>query len=152
MSACSLLDKAGHNHVGEVTFEAGEVTFEAVPALDLSAPALEFEFDKRTQAAEKMIADGLLAAHEEALGVADLLDRTMIALNDSMLLMGLLEGAPGNFHALFFAGQRRRNASRHCSYRRCGTRSASQNDASTSPGHSRAGPLFLPGYVRLAAR
>ena len=69
MKVCSLLDEGDYDRIGEVTFEA-------VPAWDLSAPALEFEFDERTQGAEEMVLDGLLAAHEEALGVADLLDHT----------------------------------------------------------------------------
>ena len=81
MSACSLLDEAGHDRVGKVTFEA-------VPAFDLAAPALEFQFHERTQGAEEMVADGLLATHEEAFGVADLLDGTMVALDAPVLSMG----------------------------------------------------------------
>ncbi len=99
MRACSLLDEAGHDGIGEVTFEP-------IPALDLAAPALEFEFDERTQATEEVVADGLLAAHEEALGVADLLDGTMITLNAPVFLMGMMEGAPSHFHALFFRGSK----------------------------------------------
>ena len=99
MSAGSLLDEVGHDCIGEVTFEA-------VPALDLSAPALEFQLHERTQATEEVIADGLPAAHEEALGVADLLDGTMIALDGPMLPVGLMERAPSDFHALFFRGSK----------------------------------------------
>ena len=95
MKVCSLLDEGGDDRIGEVTFEA-------VPAWDLSAPALEFEFDERTQAAKKVVANGLLAAHEEAFGVADLLDGAVIALNRPVFPVGLLEGAPSHFHALFF--------------------------------------------------
>ena len=99
MSVCSLLDEVGHDGVGEMTFEA-------VPAWDLPAPALEFEFHERPQATEEMIADGLLAAHEEALGVADLLDGPMITLNRPVLPVGLLEGVPSHFQALFFRGSK----------------------------------------------
>ena len=99
VSACSLLDEVRHDRVGEMTFEA-------VPALDLSAPALEFEFDERTQATEEVVADGLLATHEEPFGVANLLDGAVIALNGPVFLMSLREGAPGNLQALFFRGSK----------------------------------------------
>ncbi len=99
VSACSLLNKGGHGLVGNVAFEA-------VPTFDLPAPALEFEFHERTQATEEVVADGLLAAHEEALGVADLLDRPMIALDGPVFPVRLLEGGPGDFHALFFRGSK----------------------------------------------
>ena len=99
MSVCSLLDEGGHACISEVTFEA-------VPARDLSAPALEFEFDERAQATEEVVADGLPAAHEEALGVTDLLDGTVITLDGPVLPVGLREGAPGHFQALFFRGSK----------------------------------------------
>ena len=99
MSACSLLDEVRHDRVGEMTFEA-------VPALDLSAPALEFEFHERTQATEKVVADGLLATHEEPFGVANLFDGAVIALNGPVLLMRMSEGGPRDFHALFFRGSK----------------------------------------------
>ena len=66
MRACSLLDEVCHDSIDEVAFEA-------VPALDLAALALEFEFEKRPQATEEVVADGLLATHEKAFGMADLL-------------------------------------------------------------------------------
>ena len=97
--ACSLLDEVCHDGIGEVTFEA-------VPAFDFAAPALEFEFDERTQAAEEMVADGLFAAHKEPFGMADLLDGTMIALHGPVLPVGMVEGVPSHFHALFFRGSK----------------------------------------------
>ena len=99
MSVCSLMDEVCYDCISEAAFEA-------VPALDLPAPALEFEFDKRPQATEEMVADGLSAAHKESFGVADLLDRPMIALDGPVLPVGLLEGAPSHFHALFFRGSK----------------------------------------------
>ena len=99
MRANSLLDEVGHDGIGEVAFEA-------VPVLDLSTPALKFEFDKRAQATEEMVADGLLAAHEEPLRMADLLEGAMITLDGPMFLMGLMKGALGDFHALFFRGSK----------------------------------------------
>ena len=99
MKVCSLLDEVGHGLVGEVTFER-------VPAFDLAAPALEFEFHERTQAAKEMVVNGLLAAHEEAFGVADLLEDAMITLDGPMFTVGLLEGVPGDFPALFFRGSK----------------------------------------------
>ena len=99
MSACSLLDEVCHGGISKVTFKA-------VPALDLSTPALEFEFHERPQATEEMVADGLLAAHKEPFRVADLLDGTMITLDGPVFLMGLSEGVPSDFHALFFRGSK----------------------------------------------
>jgi hypothetical protein len=94
-----LLDEVGHDRVGEMTFEA-------VPALDLSAPALEFEFHERTQATEKVVADGLLAAHKEPFGVANLFEGAVIALNGPVLPVGMMEGVPSHFQALFFRGSK----------------------------------------------
>ena len=99
MRAGSLLDEVGHDRVGEVAFEA-------VPAFDLPAPALEFEFHERTQATEEMVADGLPAPHEEPFGVAELLEGPMITLDGPMLPVGLREGMPSHFHALFFRGSK----------------------------------------------
>ena len=99
MRACSLLDEVCHGRIGKVAFEA-------VPAFDFSALALEFEFHERTQATEEMVAGGLLATHEEPLGVADLLEGAMVALDGSVLPVGLLEGVPSDFHALFFRGSK----------------------------------------------
>ena len=99
MRACSLLDEVSHDNIGEVTFKA-------VPALDLATPALEFQLHKRPQATEEMVANGLFAAHEEAFGMANLFDRTMITLDGPVFLMGMMEGGPGDFHALFFRGSK----------------------------------------------
>ena len=99
MSTCSLLDEVGHGLIGNVALEG-------VPAFDLSAPALEFECHERTQAAEEMIVDGLFAAHKEPFRVADLLDGAVITLDGPVLLMGLVEGAPSHFQALFFRGSK----------------------------------------------
>ena len=99
MRTSSLLDEVSHDCIGEVAFEP-------VPAFDLPSPALEFEFDEGTQATEEMVADGLLGAHEEALGMADLLERTMKTLNGPVFLMGLLESVQSHLHALFFRGSK----------------------------------------------
>ena len=99
MRACSLLDEVSHSVIGKMTFEA-------VPVLALAAPALEFEFGERTQATEEVVADGFVATHEEPFGVADLFEGTVIALDGPVLPVGLLEGSPGDFHALFFRGSK----------------------------------------------
>ena len=99
MRACSLLDEVSHGVIGEMTFEA-------VPTLDLPAPALEFEVGERTQATEEMVADGLLATHKEPIGVADLFEGPVVALDSPVFLMGMMEGVPGDFHALFFRGSK----------------------------------------------
>ena len=99
MKACSLLDEAGYGPVGNMALER-------VPAFDLATPASEFQLHERTQATEEVVADGLLAAHEEAFGVADLLDRPMIILDGPMFPVGLLEDVPSHFHALFFRGSK----------------------------------------------
>ena len=99
MSAGSLMDEVCHDGVGEMTFEA-------VPAFDLAAPALEFQLDERTQATEEMVVDGSLPTHEEPLGVADLFNRTMITLDGPVFAMGMAEGMPSHFHALFFRGSK----------------------------------------------
>ena len=97
MKVHSLPDEVGHSVVEEMTFER-------VPAFDLSAPALDFQLHERTQSAEKMVADGGFPAHEELLGMADLLDGTMVTLDAPMLAMHVTEVTQGNFHALFFRG------------------------------------------------
>ena len=92
-----LLDEVGHRVVEEMTFER-------VPAFELPAPALDFQLHERTQGAEKMVADGGFPAHEELLGVADLLNGPMVALDGPVLLMGMHEVTVGDFHPLFFRG------------------------------------------------
>ena len=99
MRVCSLLDEASDGCIGEVTFEA-------VPALELAAPALEFEFGEGPQATEEVVADGLPATHEEPFGVADLLERTMVAFDGPMFAVGMVKGVPSDFHALFFRGSK----------------------------------------------
>ena len=99
MRVCSLFDEVSHGVIGEVTFEA-------VPAVDLAAPALEFQLHERTQATEEMVADGLLATHEEPFGVADLLEGAMVALDGPVLPVGMIEEVPSHFHALFFRGSK----------------------------------------------
>jgi hypothetical protein len=91
------LDEVCHRLVGEMAFER-------IPAFDLSAPALEFQLDESPQGTEEMVADGGLPAHEKPFRVADLFDRSMIALNAPMLPVKAFEVALSGFHALFFRG------------------------------------------------
>src|SRR3954452_23057789 len=79
------------------------MTFERVPAFDLSAPALDFQLHERTQGAEKMVADGGFPAHEELLGMADLLDGTMVTLDAPMLAMHVTASNPRQLSCAFFS-------------------------------------------------
>ena len=99
MRACSLLDEADDGGIGEATFEG-------VPTFDLATPASNFELAERPQGAEKVVADGLLPTHEEAFGMADLFESTMVTLDAPVLAMHVPEGAVSDFHALFFRGSK----------------------------------------------
>ena len=95
MRACSLFHEGGDCLVSKMAFEA-------VPALDFATPALKFEFHEGPQATEEVVVDGLFAAHKEPLGMADLFEGAVVALDRPVFLAGMIEEVPSHFHAPFF--------------------------------------------------
>jgi hypothetical protein len=81
----------------------GEVTLEVIPGSDQAAGAFELQLQESPQRAEDVVADGLLPTHEGALGMAELLEGTMVALDAPVLTMHVAKKALGYLHALFFS-------------------------------------------------
>jgi hypothetical protein len=80
-----------------------QVAFEFIPGSDQAAGAFELQVQESPQRTEDVVTDGVLPTHEEPLGMADLLEGTMVALDAPMLTMNVAEEALGQLHALFFS-------------------------------------------------
>src|SRR3954451_19518564 len=90
-----LLDEVSDRMVNEVTFEF-------IPTGNQATRASLLQLEEGPQGAEDVVANGRLPAHEELLGVADLLEGPVIAFNGPVLPVDMHEVSVGDFHALFF--------------------------------------------------
>ena len=81
-----------------------QVAFEFIPGSDQAAGAFDLQVQESPQRAEDVIADGLLPTHQEPLGMAELLEGTMVTLDAPMLTMHVAKVALSHLHALFFRG------------------------------------------------
>lgn len=81
-----------------------QVAFEFIPGSDQAAGAFDLQVQERPQCAANLIADGLLPTHQEALGMAELLEGTMVALDAPVLTLHVAKVALDHLHALFFRG------------------------------------------------
>jgi hypothetical protein len=72
---------------------------------------------KARSAQKTWVTDGVFPTHEEPLGMTDLLERTMVALDAPVLTMNVVEKSLSHLHALFFVGRTARGASRRGFYR-----------------------------------
>jgi hypothetical protein len=79
-----------------------QVAFEFIPGSDQSAGAFGLQVQESPQRTEEVVADGLLPTHAKPLGLAELLEGTMVALDAPMLAMHVAKVALGHLHALFF--------------------------------------------------
>ena len=145
MLSCHLLDEGSNRLVNEVAFEF-------IPTGNQATEAPLLQLEKGAQGAEDVIANGPLPAHEELLGVADLLEGAMVTLDAPMLAMNVTEVTQGNFHALFFAGRIVRSVSPRGSYRAFETHSQSQTCAGAPPCHCRATAGLLPARTHARVR
>jgi hypothetical protein len=75
---CHLLDEGANRLVNEVAFEF-------VPTGNQTTGAPLLQLEEGPQGAENMIGNGPLPAHEELLGMADLLEGPVVALNRPVL-------------------------------------------------------------------
>ena len=136
MLTCHLVDEGPNRLINEVAFEF-------IPTCHQAAGAPLFQLEEGSQGAEDVIANGPLPAHEELLGMADLLKSPMVAFNGPVLLVDVHEMTIGDFHALFFfAGRIGCSVSARRFYRAFETPSQSQTCAGAPPCHIRATPGF----------
>ena len=97
MLSCHLVDEGSNRLVNEVAFEF-------IPTDNQATGASLLQLEEGAQGAEDVIANGPLPAHEELLGMADLLEGPMVTFNRPVLPVDVHEVAMGDFHALFFRG------------------------------------------------
>ena len=97
MLNCHLLDEGSNRLVNEVAFEC-------IPTGNQATGTSRLQLEEGPQGAEDVVANGRLPAHEELLGVADLLEGPVIAFNGPVLPVDMHEVSVGDFHALFFCG------------------------------------------------
>jgi hypothetical protein len=105
MLTCHLLDEISGRLVNEVSFKF-------IPT-----------GNQATRASFLQLEDGPLPAHEELLGMADLLDGPMVAFNGPVLPVDMHEVTIGDFHPLFFVGRIGRRACHELTSKRLGLKS-----------------------------